>query len=428
MATKDHPDRARVLAELHARPFTPLRTGTRLVHFAFRTTGLEAEHDRNEIVRLAVHEGRDPHALNERYLLLDTRQLRWERHGEFITYTFPIPPNVEAKWPNGLRAPGELLVAIDLRLTQETVLPPGLVQASIVGGDAHLVSDFLPNEAGFVEILVASHGMSDETAGATVQRVLELETYRCFALLGLPVAERAATAIAGIEGELPVVMEKMDAAETLEDNRELLHRLTALTFNLERSSAETHFRFGASRSYAELVRLRLDALAETATPGQAGLTAFFSRRFDPAMRFCATLSHREANLARKLTRAAQLLRTRVEIAMQSQNGELLAAMSNRLRLQLRLQRTVEGLSVAAVAYYVTSLLHYVLMGAGKYWPFLEKPIAMAVAVPITIVLIAVLLVRVRQQHSEDNLVASPSSPTSSQEPEISHRLRVSDLR
>lgn len=410
MDLRHHPSRARVLAELHARPFVPLPAGTRLLHFAFHTTPDEAERDRETIVRLAASEGRDLGSLNERYLSLDSHRLRWERHGEFVSYTFVISPEAEAKWPDEFVAPGQLLVAIDLRLVGEEALRSNLVEAAIVGGDADLASDFLPNEAGFVEIAVANRRMSDETAGATAQRLLELETYRCFALLGLPVAETAAKAIGGIEAELPLVMEKMDAARSLEDNRELLDRLTALTLDLERGSAETHFRFGATRSYAELVRLRLEALAEVRDPGQPGLTAFFSRRFDPAIRFCTTLSHREANLARKLTRAAQLLRTRVEIALQSQNGDLLATMGDRLRLQLRLQRTVEGLSVAAVAYYVTGLLHYVLEGAGKHWAFLETSTLVAGAVPVILFVVALTVIRVRRRHADDDRVSLIAVP------------------
>ncbi len=409
MLPSSHPSRGRVLAELHARPFMPLSSGTRRLHFAFHVTAEDAERDRARIVELATGSGFGADALNERYLLLDGGRLRWERHGEFVSYTFVVPPDAPAEWPSRFPPPGPLLVAVDLRLAKPRASFSGLVEAEIVDGGATFVSDLLPNEAGFVNIVVANRRMSDETAGATAQRILELETYRCFALLGLPVAEKAALTIGRIEDELPRLMEKMDAATSLEDNRDLLDRLTALTLNLERSSAATHFRFGATRAYAELVRLRLVALAEVGNPGRPGLTAFFSRRFDPAVRFCATLSDREANLARKLTRAAQLLRTRVEIAMQSQNGDLLATMGERVQLQLRLQRTVEGLSVAAVAYYVTGLLHYVLEGAGQHLPFGDPATMLAGAVPVIILCVAATILRIRHQHSHELAPPSPRS-------------------
>lgn len=402
----DHPARQRVLGELHARPFTPLAVGRRLLHFAFQVTPQEAEDDRHIVEQRSGLSGRDLGSLNERYLLLDDGRTRWERHGEFVTYTFEVGDQAAPAWPSGAIAPGRLLVAIDLRLVAERYAPPRLVEAVVLDGDAHVSSDFLPTSDGFIEIEVVNGCMSAELAGATVQRVLELETYRCFALLSLPVAERATQAISHIEAELPDLMTKMDAATSLDDNRELLDRLTAMTLELERSSAATHFRFGASRAYAELVRLRLQALAEQHRPSRPGLTAFFSRRFDPAMRLCTTLSEREANLARKLTRAAQLLRTRVEIALQSQNSDLLAAMGDRVRLQLRLQRTVEGLSVAAVAYYVTGLLHYIVEGAAAYLPAADPATWLALAVPFIVIAVAATIFRIRHHHSDD--VAVPT--------------------
>ncbi|WP_252171332.1 DUF3422 family protein [Sphingopyxis sp. USTB-05] len=197
-----------------------------------------------------------------------------------------------------------------------------MVEAVLANGDARISSDFLPGADGFIRIDVIDLGMTPEIAGAHVQRILELETYRTFALLGLPSAEKAMRAIAKIEDQLPDVTEKMDAADSLEDNRHLLDLLSKMTLEIERSSAASHFRLGAARAYSELVRLRLAALSEQPDPAKRGLAAFFSRRFDPAIRTCTSALDREAILARKLTRAAQLLRTRVEIALESQNRDL----------------------------------------------------------------------------------------------------------
>ncbi|TIV89776.1 MAG: DUF3422 domain-containing protein, partial [Mesorhizobium sp.] len=75
-----------------------------------------------------------------------------------------------------------------------------------------------------------------------------------------------------------------------------------------------------------------------------------------------SVEERQANLSRKLTRATTLLRTWVDVDVEKQNRDLLASMNNRARLQLRLQQTVEGLSVAAVSYYVVGLIGYVAKG------------------------------------------------------------------
>jgi uncharacterized membrane-anchored protein len=60
-----------------------------------------------------------------------------------------------------------------------------------------------------------------------------------------------------------------------------------------------------------------------------------------------------------VARASALLRTRVDIASELQNQQLLAKLTRGQELQLHLQTTVEGLSIAAISYYVVSLLLYV---------------------------------------------------------------------
>jgi uncharacterized membrane-anchored protein len=401
MGLVPHPDRARVLTELHARPFTPVPTPHRVLHFAFQVSPAEAEADHARVEQLAADASQPTGWMEDkRHLSLDGGRIRWERHGEFISYTLHVPLEAATTWPEELTPPGRLVVAIDLRLVAEGLRSAAMVQASIVDGRALVSTDFTPNRDGFVEITIINRDMADDVAGATVQRVLEIETYRCLALLGLPVAEKAARAMGAIEHELPGLMEQMDAASSLEDNRELLDRLTSMTLALERSSASTHFRFGATRAYAELVRLRLEALSERTDHGGPGLASFFSRRFDPAVRTCATASDREATLARKLTRAAQLLRTRVEIALESQNRDLLETMGNRVQLQLRLQQTVEGLSVAAITYYVASLFHLLVSGLRSVAPATDPELLTAFAVPPIVMGVAFAVRRIRRHHQE----------------------------
>ena len=401
-----HPDRSRVLAELHARPFTAVDAPRRVLHFAFQTSAREAQEDAQRVEQLAARCTPVGPKVERRHLSIPTENLLWERHGEFVTYTIVVPFGHKADWPEHLIPPGRLLVAVDLRLVSEGLRPAAMVQASIADGRALISTDFAENAEGFVDITIINRNMPSDVAGATVQRVLETETYRCFALLGLPVAERAAVIMGRIEDELPSLMEKMDAASTLEDNRELLDRLTSMTVDLERSSASTHFRFGATKAYAELVRLRLLALSERPDMGGPGLASFLSRRFEPAIRTCATVSEREATLAQKLTRAAQLLRTRVEITLESQNRDLLETMGNRVRLQLRLQQTVEVLSVAAIAYYVASLFHLLVAGLEPVRARVEPELLTSlVTIPI-IAAVAFAVRRVRRHHID----ADPSLP------------------
>ena len=85
-----------------------------------------------------------------------------------------------------------------------------------------------------------------------------------------------------------------------------------------------------------------------------------------------------------LERVSGLLRTRVEVEQQQSSRELLAGMNQRQELQLKLQSTVEGLSVAAISYYVLGLLGYLLKGAQRVgWPFSAEA-SIAAAVPLVV--------------------------------------------
>jgi uncharacterized membrane-anchored protein len=119
------------------------------------------------------------------------------------------------------------------------------------------------------------------------------------------------------------------------------------------------------------------------------------------MRTCASTEERQANLSRKLARAAQLLRARVDVALEQQNRSLLETMNERARTQLRLQQTVEGLSVAAFTYYIASLAHLLFEGAHSAGVHVDPNVATAFTVPFALMGVAWLVRRIRQGHSAD---------------------------
>lgn len=98
----------------------------------------------------------------------------------------------------------------------------------------------------------------------------------------------------------------------------------------------------------------------------------------------------------KLARVADLLRTRVDVALQQQNQDLLKSMDTRTRLQLRLQQTVEGLSVAAISYYVVGLLGYLAKAAHEAGLHVDPTIATAAAVPPVVLAVWWMLRRMRR--------------------------------
>ena len=197
------------------------------------------------------------------------------------------------------------------------------------------------------------------------QRLLELETYRVLALRGLPVAKLLSPMLADAERGLADITANLENKSS--GDEALLDQLVSLAAQVERATAEHVFRFSATRAYDALVSQRLAELREKAIPGTQTLGEFMQHRLSPAMATVAATDQRLASLSERVTRTSALLRTRVDIATEAQNQQLLEKLTRGQDMQLRLQSTVEGLSIAAISYYVVSLLLYggkALKGAG----------------------------------------------------------------
>ncbi|MGQ0682338.1 DUF3422 family protein [Bradyrhizobium sp.] len=417
-----HPLREAVLGEVHARPFTRLAPSVGVVRFAFLAQGEEAAVDRRgfeEFCRQHAVAAPDPLAKHHQ-VMIGPVTLRWEQHSEFATLTW-IRGNADGAAARrfgdvdeslqsliaALPQTGRLLVAIKLEV-EEGKSPPeraaqlfdrnSLAMVAVRSGAGVVASDFRADEQGFTRILICDTGLSPEALGALVQRVLEIETYRMLALLGLPAALDLAPSVDRIGSRLVEVLQEMQGAEELKLNNRLLGELTALAASLESGAAGSLFRFGASRAYYELVQSRLAIVEGGEIPGYPTWSSFLARRMAPAMRTCAAMVDRQANLSVKLARAADLLRTRVDVELEQQNRDLLHSMNERTRLQLRLQSTVEGLSVAAIGYYVVSLFGYLAKGAHDVGLPVEPSFASAVFVPVAVVAVWVIIRNIRRHH------------------------------
>lgn len=401
-----HPLRSAVLEEIHARPFAEISPPCRLLHFVFLSDQGEQDRialDRWVTERLGIAGPRE--GARHFQARTDGRIIQWERHGEFIAYTFELPPGTTPGWLQGLAQPGPLIVAVKLDMNDREGAASaleGTVRASIAHGRALAGSKFRPDPDGYVPIQVIDQGLNPGEAGPLAQRILEVETYRTLALLGFPEAQRQTPTLRRIETELPHLIETMKAGGDVGQSQTLLDRLSELSADLEAASAASAYRFGATRAYADLMRVRLASLGETASEEGPSWEAFFARRLNPALRTCASVEDRQAALSRKLTRAAQLLRTRVEVGLQMQNRDLLTAMNRRAQLQLRLQHTVEGLSVAAISYYLASLLHLVVEGAHVAWPRFDPTIVTASMVPLVVLVVWRTVARIRGAHADSD--------------------------
>ncbi|WP_193177122.1 DUF3422 family protein [Oricola nitratireducens] len=411
-----HANRAAALGEIHARPAPAISAPRALIKLCFMTEG-GSKVDHAVLAELSRRHGSAPPEMQARHHTIATGKgtLRWERHTEASTYLWegPLPrrfgePLTGHPFGEEFPAPGTLIAGARMEIRKHSPAamklisgfdPATLCCSSVEGGLAVVVTDFRQDASGLTQILVLDKGMSPQRTGALAQRLFDIEIYRTLAMLGLPLAQRLSPRMRKAEDQLAALTNRMRSIET-GDAEQLLDDITALAADLEADAASSLYRFGASRAYDEIVNDRLDALAEEPVTGYDTWRSFLERRVAPAMRTCRSVEDRLANLSRKLARAATLLRTKVDVAVEKQNRDLLHSMNTRAKLQLRLQQTVEGLSVAAVSYYVVGLIGYVAKGSGIKHFGISDSVVTAVAVPIVVLAIWLVVRRIRRSHSD----------------------------
>ncbi len=423
---REHPLRHALTEELHARPFARLEAPQWATHLALLSGEDAAQTDHGHVAALCRRFDRPPPGETETYYLVDLGafQLRWERHTEFSSYTFFTRPGaasevggpdrfaktaldaVPSDWLEGLA--GELLVGTHLILDPRGAAQPEADSlAEIFGTDnlaGSLVSDaaaaafldFRIHGDGFGRILVCDQGMRPRQAGRLIQRLHEIETYCALALLALPMARRYGRELSEAGARLSEMTGRLAGPGGLEDERRLLGTLTELSAEVERIAAVANYRFGAARAYYTLVRRRVEELRETRVKGLQTVEEFLERRLAPAMRTCQATAERLDTLSVRLSRTGELLRTRVDIQLEAQNSALLRSMDRRARLQLRLQQTVEGLSVAAISYYLVGLLSYALKAAKVAGLPLDPALWTGLSVPVVVGVLTVGLWRLRR--------------------------------
>lgn len=425
----DHPRRQALADELHARPPEPLATPARLSHLALLLDAQERPLEQQRLLELCANFGvAAPELQAHCSLQLGRLRLKWERHGEFSGYTFidegagsdPSPEDghgfdrsalelLPAGWLDSL--PGRTLVAAHaLLLPGDAVQADGdalsawfgagatLVGSRVADGAARVCSDFRTRPDGFVRFVVFDDGLTLRQAGRVLQRLFEIEVYRMLALLALPIAQQLAPRVLQVETALAGLTSGI--AHDGGRDEALLHELTRLAAEVEQGLSQSQFRFGACRAYSQLVATRIGELRETRLPGLQTLDEFMARRFSPAVATCASVSQRLHDLSERVSQASSLLATRVGIARERQNQALLASMDRRARQQLRLQQTVEGLSVAAIAYYAVGLIGYLFKAAKAAGLDLDPELATGLAVPV-LVGIVYLGVRRARRHLHD---------------------------
>ncbi|MFN4024809.1 MAG: DUF3422 family protein [Hyphomonas sp.] len=405
---ENHDQRFELANEVHARPPEPLSGAMKLSCIALTASGPYSERDREVVADLTRRYGATPPGPGAKHYSVDLKAFRlvWERHTEFTRYTFIVPardggpfapPAISAVPEDWLAAlPGEVIIAAHAALIpfseadetytdllEKSFTGNALIGAAIADGAGTTVTDFRLHADGFSRFLLLNRSMTPWHAGRIVQRLLEIETYRITALLALPVAQSLVPKLSVWESELSEIVTEMTSAQ-VDDEAKLLGRLTMLQAAIEKSHTETQFRFGAAAAYYALVQRRIAELREDRLSDMQTFQEFTERRLAPAMDTCQSTARRQSALSERVDRAAQLLSAKVDKALQLQNRQILESLNSRAELQLRLQQTVEGLSVAAITYYVVGVVGYFAGGLSAIGMNVDPKLAMGLAAPIAL--------------------------------------------
>lgn len=419
---EDHPLRFSLANELHARPFPTLVAPSRAAYLAIKqpenAVGRDRHVDRAHLISLIDRYGAaHPQPGSTHYSgELGKYRLKWESHTEFVTYTIfregaadePFDAKSFEIFPEDwlASAPGQVITSALVRVEQETdpdviakkmddwFVPESLAVSSVLDDSAVVGCDFRIDPSGHVRFaLFASPGTDERRIGRVVQRLCEIETYKSMSMLGLSRTRAISGRMGEIDGQLSGLMQRMSEADSIAE--ETLESLLNVSTELENMLAQTAFRFGATGAYEALVNQRIAVLREERFFGRQTFSEFMARRYDPAMRTVKSVEGRLKTMAERAARAADLLRTRVDVERSAQNQELLASMDRRADMQLKLQRTVEGLSVVAISYYAVNLLTYLTYplfaqaGVSKTW-------AMSVLTPLVLFLVWYVVRRIRR--------------------------------
>jgi len=421
---RQHPRRTELHDEIHNRPRPPVGPPHLVSHISLL---LPQHNDRSLPAGLeawcATH-GVEPPAPGNRHFgaSVGAHRLKWERHGEFDDYTIyldqPDPAHpfadetgarmlVELAGNSHENLIAALRVAIvptgSIRLEPDAdtarigalLGDPEVVGALVADSGAGLFTSFRLDPEGYGRFLIVDADTSHTQLGRTVQRVIEMEVYRMMAMLAFPEARRIAAELDELDARLSTLVSRLDVAPASEEP-EMLSEVTRLSAIIERLSSQGAFRFSAARAYRSLVRQRGAELRERRLPGKQTPSGFLERRFEPAMAYCDSVASRVEASAARVARASSLLRTRVETEREQQNQALLGALNQRAKLQLHLQQTVEGLSVAAITYYGVGLAAYLFKGAQRAGVPIDPDLATGLSVIPIAVLVAVGVRTVRK--------------------------------
>lgn len=416
----EHEQRLKLHSELSSGAIEVVEAPAQISHIALLCGDCQSDEERRLLAQLCQRYGVTPPTQHSNHFVANFGPYRisWERHTEYSSYTFlrcgpfsspfgePAISYVPEEWLASL--PGEVIAATHIavedkhqpeRSLNELSLLFGsnaVIGSEVAAGSAVVWTDNQIHGDGFGRMLVRDVDLRPRQGGRLVRRLREIDTYRMLAMLPVPTIRSYIPELARFDQRLAALTEENVKLESLEDEQRMLNELTALAAEIERISAKISQRFNASSMYYEIVKLRVAQLREKRIQGLQMFQEFMDQRLSYAMGSATLVNNKLESLSTRVERASSLLRARVEISMERQSRDLLRSMDKRAKMQLRLQETVEGLSIVVLSYYLLGLVSYGLKAVKAAGYEFDVELATGLSIPIVVGAVFLSIRRMRR--------------------------------
>jgi len=394
-------------AELHSRPSPILESPSRILYFCISNGGqfrdtIRREFDENE---KDLFTNRDIHDVR----IFEDEKVRAQYvfHNEYIGLTLIFKNTVFKNifdrtdlsetilyWKS--KCQGKLITSIDFAFVEpsedeynrESLVPVlgdhQIVGAKLADGYLKVWNTFVQDREGYIRVILEDCHSRVRRNGRVLHRLIDIETYRILSLKGLPIAREVIPKVRQLDDQLKVFIDQLNQSEAVEDDKLMLDRLMKLSVETESIRSNYTGVYSAVEAYQHILRCRLDELRETRIEGFQMYHEFLLRRMDPGFKTCESLNERIQMLSSRLATATNLLRAKVNVHMETQNQNLLKSFDERSAFQLKLQQTVEGISIIALAYYGLGLLKIILKGMKSAGLPLNPDIAVFLLAPVLV--------------------------------------------
>lgn len=361
--------------------------------------------------------------------------LIWQAHTEYYNYQFwHVPSSATSAVtfgpltfpaaPVSLTPLGSVVCRLDIVLKTGALpsreemkgqLPGSVLYGSrIFNEQAVVVTSFTPDSHGRERYWVSVGPLQGDYSRLKdiVDAIVRIETYYHLLLMQKPLFSAAIDQIYKFE-QVHLKQREIITGHIGHANAETLQRwLTSLTQDLlktNRMAGTLHFELSASIPYDKIVHATLASLAEQPTASYRPISDYVLGGITGVAEGYQQLLRRIDTLRGGFEGIIAIIRTRIDLIVESQNLTLLQSVDKTTKSQVILQHTVEGLSVIVIAYYLAGLAGYVFKGLYEFGWLSNATVASAIFVPIAIGL-AFLITTVSKKHLQKKLASDPSTP------------------